>query len=213
MMSPGNSSSSSDRGGRGERPLERADRNMLELMQELRVAQIGVQILFAGLITVSFTERFGRIDGVERWTYVVTLLMAAVTTGLLIAPAAVHRMTFGRGVKQETVRLGHHLFQGGLVTLALTLSGAVLLVLDVTLGIAPAVVAALGVCAMLVGLWFVLPLPVRRARIAADRAEAEGAEPDGDGAQGREAESDGDGPDRADQDRTDARAAEAGRTV
>ena len=83
----------------GESELHRADRNMLELLQELRVAQIGVQILFAGLISVSFMEWFQRVDAFQRWTYVVTLLLAAVTTGLLVAPAAAHRMTFGRGVK------------------------------------------------------------------------------------------------------------------
>ena len=84
---------------RGESELHRADRNMLELLQELRVAQIGVQILFAGLISVSFMERFANVNAFQRWTYVVTLLLAAVTTGLLVAPAAAHRMTFGRGVK------------------------------------------------------------------------------------------------------------------
>ncbi|HXV91839.1 MAG TPA: DUF6328 family protein, partial [Pseudonocardia sp.] len=150
-------------GGRDETPLERADRNMLEMLQELRVAQIGVQILFAGLITLAFTERFGRIDGLQRWTYVVTLLLAAVTTGLLVAPAAVHRMTFGRGVKQETVRLGHRLFVTGLVALALTLSGAVLLVLDVTVGRGFALVVAAVLTIGLLVLWFVLPLPVRNA--------------------------------------------------
>ena len=82
----------------GEDPLQRADRNMIEMLQELRVAQTGVQILFAFLLSLSFTERFGRIDEVQRWTYVVTLLLTALTTGLLVAPAAVHRVLFGRGV-------------------------------------------------------------------------------------------------------------------
>ena len=98
---------------RGERPVERADRNMIEMLQELRVAQTGVQILFAFLLSLSFTERFARIDDFQRWTYVVTLLLTSVTTGLLVAPAAIHRMLFGRGVKAATVRLGHHLFVAG----------------------------------------------------------------------------------------------------
>src|SRR5437764_10526096 len=100
--------------GRGEGPLQRADRNMIELLQELRVAQTGVQILFAFLLTLSFTERFRSIDEVQRWTYVVTLLCSVLTAGLLVAPAAVHRVTFRRGVKAETVELGHRLFTLGL---------------------------------------------------------------------------------------------------
>ncbi len=164
---------------RGENELHRADRNMLELLQELRVAQIGVQILFAGLISVSFMERFQDVDAGQRWTYVVTLLLAAVTTGLLVAPAAAHRMTFGRGVKPQTVQLGHRLFVWGLATLALSFAGAVLLVLDVTVGRVFGVVAAAAVAVLLLVLWFVVPLPVRgegdkgegaRSRSAGDEA-------------------------------------------
>lgn len=147
---------------RGEHPLERADRNMLELLQELRVAQIGVQILFAGLITVTFTERFTRVDTTQRWIYVAVLLLTTVCTGLLIAPAAVHRMSFGMGMKPQVVRLGHRLFQVGLAMLALTLSAAVLLVLDVTLGRMTALALTVPVLLVLVGLWFVLPLPAYR---------------------------------------------------
>ena len=99
----GRGSRAGDRSGRGsvdergERPLERADRNMIEMLQELRVAQTGVQILFAFLLSLSFTERFADIDDFQQWTYVVTLLLTALTTGLLVAPAAIHRMLFGAG--------------------------------------------------------------------------------------------------------------------
>ena len=154
--------------GRGERPLERADRNMIEMLQELRVAQTGVQILFAFLLSLSFTERFTRIDDFQRWTYVATLLLTSVTTGLLVAPAAIHRMLFGRGVKAATVRIGHHLFVAGLAALALTLVGAVLLVLDVAVGRSFALWSAGALGVLLVGLWFVLPLPLRH------RNDAEG---------------------------------------
>jgi hypothetical protein len=146
---------------RGERPLERADRNMIEMLQELRVAQTGVQILFAFLLSLSFTERFARIDDFQRWTYVVTLLLTALTTGLLVAPAAIHRMLFGRGVKVATVRIGHHLFIAGLAALTLTLMGAVLLVLDVAVGRTFALWSAAVIGIVLIFLWFVLPLPVR----------------------------------------------------
>jgi uncharacterized protein DUF6328 len=151
-----------DSGRSGESPLQRADRNMIEMLQELRVAQTGIQILFAFLLSLSFTDRFERIDEVQRWTYVVTLLMTTLTTGLLVAPAAVHRILFARRVKRAVVRIGQRLFVAGLVTLALTLMGAVLLVLDIAIGrgLAVPITAAVGV--VLVGLWFVLPLPVLR---------------------------------------------------
>ena len=161
---------------RGERPLERADRNMVEILQELRVAQTGVQILFAFLLSLSFTERFARIDEFQQWTYVVTLLLTALTTGLLVAPAAIHRMLFGRGVKAATVQIGHRLFIAGLASLTLTLMGAVLLVLDVAVGRTFALWSAAGTGVVLVLLWFVLPLPVR----ARNDREDEGDGPDGD---------------------------------
>ena len=147
---------------RAERPLERADRNMVELLQELRVAQAGVQILFAFLLSLAFTERFARIDQVQLRTYVVTLLLAVTTAGLLVAPAAVHRMTFQRGVKPQTVQLGHRLFALGLALLALTLSGSVLLVLDIAVGRGFAVPVAAAVAVMLLALWFALPIPLLR---------------------------------------------------
>src|ERR687889_1089442 len=112
-MTEWRSGSGSRADGRGEGPLQRADRNMIEMLQELRVAQTGIQILFAFLLSLSFTERFGRIDEVQRWTYVVTLLLTALTTGLLVAPAAVHRILFGRGVKADVVRIGQRLFGAG----------------------------------------------------------------------------------------------------
>jgi len=158
---PGSGRSRGPVDDRGERPAERADRNMIEMLQELRVAQTGVQILFAFLLSLSFTERFTRIDEFQRWTYVITLLLTALTTGLLVAPAAIHRMLFGKGVKAATVRIGHRLFIAGLAALTLTLTGAVLLVLDVAVGRVFAWWSAAVILVVLVGLWFVLPLPVR----------------------------------------------------
>jgi hypothetical protein len=103
---------------------------------------------------------------------VVTLLLSVVTAGLLVAPAAVHRVTFRRGVKAETVQMGHWLFTVGLVTLALTLTGAVLLVLDVAAGRAFAIPVASVLGLVLISLWFLLPLPLlRRARAADDQGQ------------------------------------------
>ena len=150
----------------------RLNRELIELMNELRVALPGVQILFAFLLTLSFTERFGSIDEVQRWTYVVTLLCSVLTAGLFVAPAAVHRVPFRRGVKAETVQLGHQVFTFGLGALALTLTGSVLLVLDVAVGRQFAITAAVVVCTVLCLLWFAMPLPLlRRARAEPDEGE------------------------------------------
>src|SRR5256714_6588449 len=92
--------------GRSEAPLERWDRNFSELLQELRVAQTGVQVLFAFLLTLPFTNRFERITGVQRGTYVVTLVAAAAATALLIAPVSYHRLVFRQGRKPQLVRTG-----------------------------------------------------------------------------------------------------------
>src|SRR3954471_3699967 len=100
---------------RNETPLRRADRNFGELLQELRVAQTGVQILFAFLLTLSFTDRFAAIDGFQRGVYVFTLVTSAMTVALLVAPVAVHRLLFQRGRKRELVYVGHRLAVTGLV--------------------------------------------------------------------------------------------------
>ncbi len=168
---------------RGETPLRRADRNMIELLQELRVAQTGVQILFAFLLSLSFTERFGRIDDVQRTMYVVTLLLSVLTAGLLVGPAAAHRITFARGVKPQTVQLGQRFFLAGLGSLALTLTGAVLLVLDVAVGRGFAVPTAAVVGVVLVGLWFVLPLPLLRSGNGTANGSGNGTAP-GNGSPG-----------------------------
>lgn len=156
---------------RGESPDERADRNMNELLQELRVVQAGVQILVAFLLSMSFTERFARIDEFQRWTYVVTLLLSMLTAGLLIAPAAVHRVTFRRGLKPEIVQTGHKLFATGLGALVLTLAGGTLLVLDVAVDRSFAVSSAVVVGVVLAGLWFLLPLPLLRHQAREEREE------------------------------------------
>ena len=97
MEGPDTITASRTNGARREGHLERADRNMVELLQELRVAQTGVQILFAFLRSLVFQHRFAEITQAQRWIYVVTLLLSVATAGLLVAPAAVHRVTFRRG--------------------------------------------------------------------------------------------------------------------
>ncbi|MFJ6294266.1 DUF6328 family protein [Streptomyces griseoviridis] len=145
-----------------ETPAQRADRNLVELLQELRVVQTGVQIVFAFLLGVAFTARFPSLDRFERLTYVVTLLLTVVSSAVLATPVALHRALFHRGAKTRIVELSTRLAEMGLFFLALALNGAVLLIIDVVLGrIAACVVTALTLL-LFTGLWFVLPKTLRR---------------------------------------------------
>ena len=150
---------------RAEAPLQRADRNFTELLQELRVAQTGVQILFAFLLTLSFMDRFAAIDTFQRVVYVATLVASATTVALLVAPVAAHRLMFQCGRKRELVRVTHRMAVLGLVSLAVTMLAGMLLVLDVVVGR----VAALGVVAALAvvfgTLWAGIPLRVLRGPV------------------------------------------------
>lgn len=118
---------------RGEKPLQRADRAYGEILQEVRVAQTGVQILFAFLLALAFTARFTAITPFQQNVYVVTLLLCAAAAAMLIAPAAIHRMVYRRRLKQHLVRLASRLALAGLVLLMLSLVSAVLLIMDVVL--------------------------------------------------------------------------------
>lgn len=137
-------------GASDESDLERWQRNYAELLQELRVAQMGVQILFAFLLTLSFTNRFERGDLFAEVTYLVALLAAAAATALLIAPVAYHRVLFRQGRKPYLVRSAHRMAFGGLALLVVAVVSAVMLALDNVMSRTTAVVAALAV-----GLWFV----------------------------------------------------------
>lgn len=147
--------------GRDESGPERLDRNYGELLQELRVSQVGVQILFASLLTLSFTERFTRITSLQRGTYVVTLLAAAAATAFLIAPVAFHRVVFRHSQKDDLVRNAHRMAIGGMTCLVVAVVGAVLLILEVVLGRDPAIWISVGVATFFVLLWLVVPLVSR----------------------------------------------------
>jgi Family of unknown function (DUF6328) len=147
--------------GRNETPQERDDRNFAELLQELRVTQTGVQILFAFLLGLAFTQRFPALDGFQRGTYVVTLLLTVVAAALFTAPAALHRMLFRRHAKRRIVDVSARFAAFGLGFLALALTGSVLLIVDVVLGRAEGVAAGAGAAVLFGALWLVLPLVLR----------------------------------------------------
>ncbi|MEE1940309.1 DUF6328 family protein [Streptomyces sp. TRM 70361] len=161
---------------RRETPLERDDRNFVELLQELRVIQVGVQILFAFLLTLAFTQRFTELDAVQRGTYLTTLLLAVASSILFTAPAALHRVLFRRGAKRLIVEVSSRLAGAGLVVLALALTGAVLLVVDVVLGRTAGIAVAAGVLVFCVAVWALLPFGLRR-RVSGTRTPAAGRPP------------------------------------
>jgi len=148
--------------GRNETADERADRNFAELLQELRVAQTGVQILFAFLLTLPFTQRFVQLDRVQETLYGVTVASAALAMTFLIAPVAVHRFTFRMQGKELVLRLSHHLTLAGLLFMALAMLGAISLAIWVALGAAESLAALALVSAAVVTCWIVLPIRVRR---------------------------------------------------
>ena len=145
-----------------ESEAERLDRNLNELLQELRVAQTGIQILFAFLLTLPFAARFGDVDDFDRVVYVVALLAAAAATGMIIAPVAYHRMLFRRGRKPQLVRSAHRMASGGLAALSVATVGSVLLVTDFLLGRVLGIVLTVVTAVWLVLLWGVLPWLRRR---------------------------------------------------
>jgi tetrahydromethanopterin S-methyltransferase subunit E len=155
-------------GARGETPMQRADRAYGEILQEVRVAQTGVQILFAFLLALAFQARFADITSFQRGVYAVTLMLCAAATALLIAPAAFHRMIYRRRLKQHLVRVANRLAITGLVLLLLSMASAVLLIMDVVLGLLPALILAAAVLAWFTMWWFVLPLRTRTRELAID---------------------------------------------
>jgi hypothetical protein len=109
--------------GRNETPLERCDRNLIELLQEVRVAQTGVQVLFGFLLTVPFTLRFDEITPLERGVFFVTLMLAGAAAMLLIAPTAHHRLLFRCGDKERLVMIANRYAIAGLVAVAAAMGG------------------------------------------------------------------------------------------
>jgi hypothetical protein len=157
--------------GRSETALERCDRNLVELLQEVRVAQTGVQILFAFLLSVPFTARFERLSDFQEIVYFGTLLAAGAAALLLIAPTSHHRIVFRLGDKEHLVRAANRLTIVGLVFVAFALIGAILLVSDFLFpgGVAIATTAAAALTCLTT--WYVLPM-ARRRRLRAEAAEA-----------------------------------------
>lgn len=147
--------------GREETEEERADRRWGELIQEVRVAQTGVQILFGFLLTVVFTPRYEQLGDTEHTIYIVTVVLGAAATGALIGPVALHRIVSGRQVKPEAVQWASRLTLAGLVLLFATMISALLLVLRVAThnDFVPWLVA--GVVVWYLACWVAVPMWTR----------------------------------------------------
>jgi len=161
----------------GETEAERDDRNVMELLNELRVVGIGVQVLFGFLLSLPFSKGFPNLDQAGRDLYLACVLLAALSTALLVAPVAYHRLLFRRGLKGSLVRVTNALAIAGLVTVGLAVSTAVALVTRfVAPGLPAVVITAIAACAF-AGLWFLLPL----ARRGGDDQRRRPSHPGGDG--------------------------------
>src|SRR5262245_35788482 len=155
---------SGDRGGDDEEQLEeRQNRELIELLNELRVALPGVQVLFAFLLTVPFRSRFLALTGSQRAIYFATFVGTTIATGLLMAPTSYHRIRFRQGDKERMLRTSNRFTIVGIVFLALSVSLAVVLTADMMFGLATAVIIGVGAFAFLVWIWFAIPL-ARRLR-------------------------------------------------
>lgn len=148
---------------RSETEAERDDRNLAELLQELRVAGLGVQVIFGFLLSLPFTNRFSVLGSSQRVLYVVSLLLAATSTALLLGPVAYHRLVFRRRLKHHLIRAANVMAICGLAAVGLTVTAAVLLVLSYVAKGTPAVVLTAVVGCLFAALWFVFPLTRRRA--------------------------------------------------
>jgi hypothetical protein len=149
------------------------DRNWTELLQELRVAQTGAQILTGFLLTLPFTSVFPDLADGQKRLYLVVLIGSVMATGLNVAPVAYHRILFRRRKRRWLVSATNVVARVALVMLALDSAGVVLLVFDVVVGRAAAVIAAGAVLVFLVLLWAVVPMAGRLSGPAPERSEPE----------------------------------------
>jgi hypothetical protein len=159
-----------------ETDKQRWQRNLADLLQELRVAQTGVQILFAFLLTLPFSNGFTETTEFQRDVYIVALLAAAAATALIISPVAFHRALFRQGRKPELVRFAHRMATGGLAFMLIAMVSAVLLITDFVLDRPIAFVLS-----ALAGIWFLtfwVALPFARRNWGEDDIDDDDDDPD-----------------------------------
>jgi hypothetical protein len=137
-----------------EDEAEKLDRELIELLNELRVVMPGVQVLFGFLLTVPFQQRFALVNDFQRDVYFVTLLLTAASAAFLMGPSAFHRLTFREGQKPYLIRLGTRQTIAGMVLLALAMNGVLLLLTDVLFGSLTVAITVAVMSALFSWLWF-----------------------------------------------------------
>jgi len=149
------------RDGRDETPVERADRNWNEVLQELRVMQTGTQILTGFLLALAFQPAFADLTVEQRTLYLVLVVLAALSAIVALAPVALHRFLFQRRAKPRVVTFGHASLVASLVTVSLLLVGVVAFVFDVVVDAPAAWIAVASLAAVILVLWVVAPIAIR----------------------------------------------------
>src|SRR5690242_21302710 len=175
-MENGNSTERDQRerdSGRDETEEERLDRNLSELLQELRVALPGVQVLFAFLLAVPFQQGFEKITPFQKGAYFGTLICTAISAVMLISPTAYHRLTFRYQQKRQLVFYANQFSIIGLIFLALAMTGAIVLITNYLFGATATVVMAVATVLVFGFFWFALPLR-RRMQLSAGQEPLDG---------------------------------------
>lgn len=145
----------------GESQEERHNRNVIELLQELRVAGLGVQVLSGFLVSLPFSNGFGKLAGWQRDLYLASLLLAVLATALLMGPVAYHRLVFRHGRRAALIQAANVMAIAGLAVVALAVVAAVTLVASFVAGTTGGVVLGALLGCLFCGLWFILPLARR----------------------------------------------------
>jgi hypothetical protein len=161
-MSEDDSSEEHRAGRRNETLEEKYDRNWGELVQELRVAQTGVQVLAGFLLTLPFSQRFSSLDKAQELLYLVAFSLAILTVGLMTAPVALHRFLFGRHKKGVLVQMADRVAKAAMASMGLTLVVVAVLIFSVVVSYTAAVVAGVLVLVFYAAAWLVFPLALIR---------------------------------------------------
>ncbi len=149
---------------RRETEAQRDDRNLSELIQELRVAGLGVQVLFGFLLSLPFTVKFSQLSSGQRDLYLACVVLSAAATVLLIAPVAYHRLVFRRGLKEHLVRFTNRLAISGLAAVGGAVLASVLLLTWYVAGALAGGLLTAVIGAMIAIAWFTVPLASRRGQ-------------------------------------------------
>jgi Family of unknown function (DUF6328) len=148
----------------GENEYERTARELAELLQELRIVLPGVQVLFAFLLTVPFSARFESVSSVQQAVFFGTLVCTALSTGLLLAPSAHHRLLWRKHAREHRLQVANRLAIAGLILLVVAMVGVMFVITDILFGSTAAALATAAITAFFLYVWFVLPIRYRLDR-------------------------------------------------